>query len=345
MPGAQSSRARFLIKRGLAACPQSLLTRRVILALLLACIPHAAAGAGDFPSRTVTIISPYQAGGTSDIIARVLAQKLGERWGKTVIVENKPGANGGIGVNAVINAAPDGHTLLAVASSALTLNPLFYPVLNYDVLRDLAPITRTGAVTNVLVVNPAVPAKDVKSLIELAREKPGTLTYASQGIGSNGHVTGEFFKQRAQIDILHVPYKGSAPAVQDLLAGHVQIMFDNLPSVLPLIRAGELRALAVTTPERSSELPDVPTVAEAALPGFDTSAWFALLAPKATPAAIIQDIERTAVTVLMAPETQERLRSAGVDVVAAGSSELQKRISSETTMWREVITRGGIRLQ
>jgi tripartite-type tricarboxylate transporter receptor subunit TctC len=333
------------MKRGLAACPQSLLTRLITLALLLACIPHAAASAGDFPSRTVTIISPYQAGGTSDIIARVLAQRLGERWGKTVIVENKPGANGGIGVNAAINSAPDGHTLLAVASSALTLNPLFYPELNYDVLRDLAPITRTGAVTNVLVVNPAVPAKDVKSLIELAREKPGTLTYASQGTGSNGHVTGEFFKQRAQIEILHVPYKGSAPAVQDLLAGHVQIMFDNLPSVLPLIRAGELRALAVTTPERSPELPDVPTVAEAAFPGFDTSAWFALLAPKATPAAIIQDIERTAVTVLMAPETQDRLRSAGVAVVAGGSSELQKRISSEATMWREVMTRGGIRPQ
>ncbi len=333
------------MKRPLAACPQRLLTRRAALVLLLACIPHATASAGDFPSRTVTIISPYQAGGTSDIIARVLAQKLGERWGTTVIVENKPGANGGIGVNAVINAAPDGHTLLAVASSALTLNPLFYPELNYDVLRDLAPITRTGAVTNVLVVNPAVPAKDVKSLIELARQKPGTLTYASQGTGSNGHITGELFKQRAQIEILHVPYRGSAPAVQDLLAGHVQIMFDNLPSVLPLIRAGELRALAVTTSERSPELPDVPTIAEAALPGFNTSAWFALMAPKATPAAIIQDIERTAVTVLMVPETQNRLRSAGVDVVAGGSSELQKRISSETTMWREVITRGGIRPQ
>jgi tripartite-type tricarboxylate transporter receptor subunit TctC len=319
--------------------------RRVTLALLLAFIPRAAAHAGEFPSRTVTIISPYQAGGTSDIIARVLAQKLGERWGKPVIVENKPGANGGIGVNAVINAAPDGHTLLAVASSALTLNPLFYPELNYDPVRDLAPITRTGAVTNVLVVNPAVPARDVKSLIELARGKPGTLTYASQGTGSNGHVTGEFFKQRAQIEILHVPYKGSAPAVQDLLAGHVQIMFDNLPSVLPLIRAGELRALAVTTAERSPELPDVPTIAEAALPGFNTSAWFALLVPKATPAAIIQDIERTAVAVLTVPETQERLRSAGVDVVADGSSELLKRMTSETAMWREVITRGGIKPQ
>jgi tripartite-type tricarboxylate transporter receptor subunit TctC len=327
-----------------AAFCKGVLMRHANVALLLAFIPPAAARAGDFPSRTVTIVSPYQAGGTSDLIARVLAQKLQERWGKPVIVENKPGANGGIGVNAVVTATPDGHTLLAVASSALTLNPLFYSKLSYDPVRDLAPITRTGVVANVLVVNPALPAKDVKSLIALAKEKPGTLTYASQGTGSNGHVTGEFFKQRAQIDILHVPYKGSAPAVQDLLAGHVQIMFDNLPSVLPLIRAGELRALAVTTAERSPELPNVPTVAEAALPGFDTSAWFALLVPKATPVAIIQDIERDAVAVLTAPETRERLRAVGAEVVADSSSELLKRIASETAMWREVIIKGGIKV-
>lgn len=318
---------------------------RAALLLLLASLPAAAAHASDFPSRTVTIVSPYQAGGTSDLIARVLAQKLGERWGRTVIVENKPGANGGTGVNAVASAAPDGHTLLAVASSALTLNPLFYPKLNYDPMRDLTPITRTGLVANVLVVNPALPANDVKSLIELARQKPGTLTYASQGVGSNGHVTGEFFKQRAQIDILHVPYKGSAPAVQDLLAGHVQIMFDNLPSVLPLIRAGELRALAVTTAERSPELPEVPTISEAALPGFDTSAWFALLAPKGTPVTIAQEIEHAAVTVLTNPETRERFRTAGAAVVADGSSELTKHIASETVMWRDVIAKAGIKAE
>ncbi|SHN65419.1 Bug family tripartite tricarboxylate transporter substrate binding protein [Bradyrhizobium erythrophlei] len=319
--------------------------RRAVLLLLLASLPAAAAHAGDFPSRTVTIVSPYQAGGTSDLVARVLAQKLGERWGKTVIVENKPGANGGTGVNAVVSAAPDGHTLLAAASSALTLNPLFYPKLNYDPVRDLTPITRTGLVANVLVINPALPVNDVKSLIGLARQKPGTLTYASQGVGSNGHVTGEFFKQRAQIDILHVPYKGSAPAVQDLLAGHVQIMFDNLPSVLPLIRAGELRALAVTTAERSPELPEVPTISEAALPGFDTSAWFALLAPKGTPVAIVQEIEHAAVTVLTDPETRERFRTAGVAVVADGSSELTKHIASETVMWRDVIAKAGIKAE
>jgi len=233
-----------------------------VFAGLLVLAAGSYAYADEFPSRTVTIVSPYQAGGTSDIIARILAQKLSERWGQNVIVENRPGANGGIGVTAVTRAAADGHTLLAVASSALTINPLFYPKLPYNVDGDLAPITRTGTVANVLVVHPSVTTNNVQELIALAKEKPGKLSYASQGNGPNGQVTGELFKQRAGIDILHVPYKGSAPAVQDLLAGQVQLMFDNLPSVLQLIRSGQLRALAVTTAERNSQLPDTPTIAE-----------------------------------------------------------------------------------
>jgi tripartite-type tricarboxylate transporter receptor subunit TctC len=314
----------------------------VVMLALSACTP---AYAGEFPSRTVTIVSPYQAGGTSDIIARILAQKLSEQWGKSVIVENRPGANGGIGVTAVTHASPDGHTLLAVASSALTINPLFYPKLPYNVDLDLAPITRTGAVANVLVVNPSVPANSVQILIALAKARPGQLSYASQGNGSNGQVTGELFKQRASIDILHVPYKGSAPAVQDLLAGQVQLMFDNLPSVLQLIRSGQLRALAVTTTERSPTLPDTPTIAESSLTGFDTSAWFALLAPKATPEAVRVEIERAAIAALTAPDTRERLRAAGIDVTADGSIALQKRIGGETQMWRAVISKAGIKVE
>jgi tripartite-type tricarboxylate transporter receptor subunit TctC len=318
------------------------MSRRAI-ALILALTAASVARADEFPSRTVTIVSPYQAGGTSDIIARVLAQKLSEHWGKSVIVENRPGANGGIGVTTVAHALPDGHTLLAVASSALTINPLFYSQLTYDADRDLAPITRTGAVANVLVVNPSVAADSVQALIALAKAKPGQLSYASQGNGSNGQVTGELFKQRAGVDILHIPYKGSAPAVQDLLAGQVQIMFDNLPTVLPLIRAGELRALAVTTAERNPQLPDTPTIAEAGLPGFDTSAWFALLAPKATPEAVRAEIERSALAALTAPDTRERLRASGIDVAADGAAALQKRMNEETQMWRGVIGKAGIK--
>jgi tripartite-type tricarboxylate transporter receptor subunit TctC len=315
------------------------------LAVILALAAGAGVHAEEFPTRSVTTVSPYQAGGTSDIIARILAQKLGEHWGQAVIVENRPGANGGIGVTAVAHAAADGHTLLAVASSALTINPLFYSQLTYDVDRDLVPITRTGVVANVLVINPSVAADSVRSLIALAKAKPGQLSYASQGNGSNGQVTGELFKQRAGIDVLHIPYKGSAPAVQDLLTGQVQIMFDNLPSVLPLIRAGQLRALAVTTSERDPHLPDLPTIAESGLPGFDTSAWFALLAPKATPEPVRAEIERAATAALNAPDTRERLRAAGIEVAADGSAALQKRISDETQMWRGVISKAGIKAE
>ena len=318
---------------------------RCVIALALALTAGTAAHSQGFPSRTVTIVSPYQAGGTSDIIARVLAQKLSELWGKAVIVENRPGANGGIGVSTVTHAAPDGHMLLAVASSALTINPLFNPKLPYDVARDLAPITRTGSVTNVLVVNPAVAAQDVRELIALAKAKPNQLSYASQGNGSNGHVTGELFRQRAGIEMLHIPYKGSAPAVQDLLGGQVQAMFDNLPSVLPLIRAGQLRALAVTTAERTPLLPDTPTIAESGLSGFDTGAWFALLAPKGTPPAIRADIERATIAALTSGDARERLRAAGIDVAAEGSAALEKRITDETEMWRGVIAKAGIKAE
>lgn len=318
---------------------------RHIIAVAFILAAGATTHADEFPSRAVTIVSPYQAGGTSDIIARILAQKLSENWGKNVIVENRPGANGGIGVMAVTHAIPDGHTLLAVASSALTINPLFYPTLPYSVDRDLAPITRTGTVANVLVVNPSVTANTVQELIALAKAKPGQLSYASQGNGSNGQVTGELFKQRASINILHIPYKGSAPAVQDLLSGQVQLMFDNLPSVLQLIRSSKLRALAVTTAKRSPQLPDIPTIAESGLPGFDTSAWFALLAPKATPKAVRAEIERAAIAALSAPDTRERLRAAGIDVAADGSAALQKRIDDETQMWRVVISKAGIKVE
>lgn len=312
------------------------------IAIFLICV---SAQANEFPSRAVTIISPYQAGGTSDVIARVLAQALTKRWGQTVLVENKPGGNGSVGVTTVIKSAPDGHTLLAVASSALTLNPIFHSKLSYDVGRDLAPITRTGAVANVLVVNNSVPAKDVKSLVALAKEKPGTLAYASQGVGSNGQVTGELFKQRAGIDMLHVPYKGSAPAVRDLLGGNVQVMFDNLPSVLALIRAGQLRALAVTTAARASQLPEVPTIAESGFPGFDTSAWFALLAPMETPGPIRADIERAVIESLKSDDVREHLSKVGVDVLADGAAALQARIDTDSAMWRDVITKAGIKVQ
>lgn len=311
---------------------------------LLALLPGAAM-AQDFPARAVSIVSPYQAGGTSDVIARALAAALTEIWSRPVVVENRPGANGALGVQAVTRAPADGHTLLAVANSALTLNPVLYPNLPYVPLRDLTPITRTGTVANVLVVNPAVPATTVAEFIALARARPGGLVYASQGIGSNGHVTGERFAQAAGVSLLHAPYRGSAPALTDLLGGQVQAMFDNLPSALPHIREGRLRALAVTTLARDAALPDLPALAEAGLPGFDSSAWFALLGPANLPPALLARIERDVLAALARPDTVARLTAAGVTVTAGGAAALARLIPTETEAWRETITRAGIRAE
>lgn len=301
--------------------------------------------ADTFPTRQVTIISPYQAGGTSDIIARLLVRRLGEIWKQAVIVENRAGANGGIGLTAVARAPADGYTLLAVASSALTINPLIYRNISYDVSRDLAPISRTGFVPNVVVVNPAVPVKDLKEFIALARSKTGSLNFASQGNGSNGHLTGEMFAQQTNVQLTHIGYKGSAPAVTDLVSGQIQVMFDNLPTVLEQIRGGQLRALAVTSAARTPLLPDVPTVAESGYPGFDSSAWFAVLAPKATPEAVRGEIERAVVAAMTDVEIQRKFSELGITAIAGGSEELARRIDAESRSWKSVIDKAGIKVE
>jgi tripartite-type tricarboxylate transporter receptor subunit TctC len=301
--------------------------------------------AQSFPTHQVTIISPYPAGGTSDIIARAVARKLSQIWSLPVIVENRPGANGAIGTRAVTRAPTDGHTLLAVASSALTVNPTIFSDLGYDVGRDLAPITRTGEVTNVLVVHPSLPARTVGDLIAIAKARPGTLSYASQGVGSNGHLNGELFKMRTGIDLLHVPYKGSAPAVTDLIGGQVQLMFDNLPTVLEQIRAGNLRAIAVTSSSRSPLLPDVPTIAESGLPGFDTSAWFAFLVAKDTPETLRTNLERAVISALSDPDVHARLSAAGVDVLGDGAAALAAKITQDTAVWRDVAQAARIKVE
>jgi tripartite-type tricarboxylate transporter receptor subunit TctC len=317
----------------------------ILLLTFALCTVAAAVRAETFPSRQVTIVSPYQAGGTSDIIARLVAKRLADVWKQPVIVENKPGANGGIGVMAVVKAPADGYTLLATASSALTINPLMYPNIAYDVARDLAPITRTGFVPNVLVVNPSLPAKSVAELIALAKAKPGSLNYASQGNGSNGHLTGEMFRQQSGVDIVHIPYKGSAPAVTDLVGGQVQLMFDNLPSVLEQIRGGQLRALAVTTAARTATLPDVPTLDQSGLPGFDSSAWFAILVGGNTPEPVRAEIERTVVTIMKDDEITKKMAELGITAVAGGSGELAQRIGTESRAWRDVIAKAGIKVE
>lgn len=302
------------------------------------------AHAQGFPAKPVKLVIAFPAGGPTDITMRSLADNASRILGQPVIVENKPGANGAIGTVAAIRAPADGYTLLATASSVLTINPLVYRNLAYDVGRDLAPLSRTGLVPNVVVVNPSVQATDIASLIALARSKPNALNYASQGLGSNGQLNAELFRQRTGIEMTHVPYKGSAPAVTDMLSGQVQVMFDNLPTVLEQIRGGQLRALAVTTAQRTPLLPDVPTIAESGFAGFDTSAWFALMVSKATPEPVRADIERAVVLALKDPDVQTRLRAVGITPLGEGSAELAARIAAETAMWQDVIGKAGIKV-
>ena len=227
----------------------------------------------------------------------------------------------------------------------MTVNPLLYRSLGYDVARDFAPITRTGSVPNVVVVNPTVPAQSLAELIALAKAKPDTISYGSQGNGSNGHLNGELFRQMTGVALTHVPYRGSAPAVSDLVGGQIQLMFDNLPSVIEQIRGGKLRALAVTTAGRSPFLPDVPGMMEAGLAGFDTSAWFALIAPKETPADLREAIEKAVVAALTDAETRQKLGQVGVTVMADGAAALGRQIEAETGLWREVIAKARISIE
>ena len=320
--------------------------RRILslLGLLAVATWGVAAHGQQYPSRTVTFVVPYQAGGSTDIMARVIAQKLTDRWHQRVIVENRPGGNGSIGINQVARANADGTTLLAVASSRLVLSGATTRK-QIDFEQDFAPITRIGFVPNVVVVHPSVPAKTIAELIALAKSKPGQLTYGSQSIGSNGHLTGELFQQRAGVKLLHIPYKGSAPAVRDLLGGQINLMFDNLPTVLAPIQDGKLRALAVTTIERSDSLPDVPTVAESGLPGFDTSAWFAVLVAKKTPEPVRAEIESAIVSVLAMPDVRSLLKNAGIIAASEGSASLLQRVKDELAIWNDLLTKADIKLE
>src|SRR5262245_56981656 len=253
--------------------------RIIALSLLIAALGAAtSAAAEDYPSRPIKWVVPYPAGGTTDILARLIGQWLSEHLGAQVIIENRPGAGNNIGTEAVINAAPDGYTVLLV-NPANGINTSLYRKLNFDFVRDIAPVAGLTRVPNVIEVNPAVPAKTVPEFIAYAKANPGKINLASSGNGTSVHLSGEMFKMMTGVDLLHVPYRGAAPALTDLISGQVQIMFDNMPSSIEHIRAGKLRALGVTTAKRSPALPDVPTVAET-VPGYEASAWFGMGAPK-----------------------------------------------------------------
>ena len=303
-----------------------------------------AADAQSYPTKPVRMVIPFPAGGTTDILGRVAAQKLSEALGQQVIPDNRPGASGNIGTEQVAKAPPDGYTLLTAPGSTLTIHPSLYPKLGFDPLKDFAPITILAGVPNLLVVHPSLPARNVKDLIALAKSKPDALNYASTGAGQSTHLSMELFKSMAGVKIVHVPYKGSAPAVTDLLGGHVPMMFDNMPSALPHVKAGKLRALGVSTAKRSSTAPDVPTVAESGLPGFDVTVWFATLAPAATPRDILERIHRVLVKALQASDVRERLASQGAEAVGNTPEQFTAQMKSDLAKWAKVVQAANIKL-
>jgi tripartite-type tricarboxylate transporter receptor subunit TctC len=308
-------------------------TALMVAALVIISAASQVVRADTYPSRPVKLIVPWSPGGGTDIFARVIADKLSHSMGQPFIVENRPGASGNIGASFVAKSAPDGHAIV-LATITLATNPALYRELDFDAIRDFAPITLVAGVPHLLVVNPHVPAKSVKELMGLAKQRPGKLTYASAGIGSPFHIAAEFFKQNAGVDILHVPYNGGAPAVTDVVSGQVDMAFANLVAVLPFVKSEQLRALAVTTAKRSPAAPDIPTMQEAGLPYYEFTSWFGILAPAQTPREVIARLNKEIGKTLNSPEMQKQLSEQGADLIASTPQQFSDFLKSETRSGR-----------
>jgi len=309
--------------------------------ILALAAPLASAQSATYPTKPIRLVVPFPPAGTTDILARAVAQKLSETWGQQVVVDNHPGAGGNIGSDIVAKASPDGYTLLMGTVGTHAINPSLYAKMPYDHVKDFAPVILVAGVPNVLVVNPSLPVKSVPELIAYGKANPGKLNFASSGNGTSIHLSGELFKTMTGIEMTHVPYKGSSPALTDLMGGQVQLMFDNLPSSLSFIKAGKLRALAVTSAERSATLPELPTLAESGLPGFEASSWFGILAPAGTPKAIVDKINGAVAAWLATPEAKEKLLSQGAISAGGSPDAFAKHIASETAKWAKVVKASG----
>ena len=315
------------------------LVRRVLIAAM-ALLP-ALAWSQSFPTKPVKIVVSFTAGGTTDILARFLAQNLSDRYKQPVVVENKPGAGGNIGTELVVLSPPDGHTLLVGSVGPIAVNPSLKQ-LPYDPLKDLVAVAQIADVANVLVVHPSINVKTVQQLVAWAKANPDGANYASTGVGTAAHLSGVMFTSRAGFKATHVPYKG-AEALKDLLAGRVQFMFATIPSVISHIRAGTLVPIAVTTVKRSRSLPEVPTVADSGYPGFEAASWFGLFAPKGTPEAIVNELNRATNEFLKDPKVEARLVQEGADPVAIAPREFAQFVAKETDKWRAVVKESGAR--
>ena len=316
----------------------------VAVALLATAVPFVPASAQDYPTKPIKLIIPYPPGGATDVIGRIVALKLSEALGQQLIVDNRAGAAGSIGAGAAATAAADGYTLLLGALTSHSINAALQPNLSFDLAKDFVPVGVVGQVPLVFVVNPKVPARTLKELMDYAKKNPG-MSYASSGNGSPQHMAGELFKSMTKLDMLHVPYKGSGPAMTDLVGGQVQAMIETMPAALPHIKSGGLRPLAVTLPTRSTNLPEVPTAAEAGLPDFVVTSMFGLLAPAKTPPAILAKLTAALEKVLAAPDTQMRMDAQGVVTGYLNPADSAKRIRAEIDKWTRVAKESNIKLE
>ena len=319
--------------------------RQVLNTLVVAaatCVTPGLAGAADaFPSKAITIVVPFSAGGTTDLLARIVGKALGEDLKQPVVIDNRAGAGGNIGAQLASRAKADGYTLFMGTVGTHAINESLYKKLPYKPLGDFAPLTRVAMVPNILVANPKQPFGSVKDMIAYAKANPGKLSYGSSGSGSSVHLSGELFKSMTQVDMLHVPYKGSAPAMNDLLANQIGVMFDNLPSAMPHVKAGKLKALAVTSAKRYSELPNVPTIAEAGVPGYEATSWFGLFTNRAVPAPVVQQLNAAIVKVLAKPEVIAQMKEQGATAHPETPAAFEAFIKAETTKWGKVVRDSG----
>ena len=312
-----------------------------LFAVLLALCAPGLVGAQAWPAKSVKIVVPFVAGGATDVVARLLAQKLTEAWGQSVVVENRAGAGGNIGADVVAKSAPDGYTLLMTSGSIVTANPHIYKAMSFDPAKDLAAITNVATGPQVIAVSTVMPAKDLRELIAYAKANPGKVNFGSAGVGTQTHLAAENFAYAAGVDITHVPYKGEAAAITDLIGGQIQLATPNLGAVMAHIQQGKMRALAVTSPQRSAQLPDVPAASEV-LAGFENAGWFGLMAPAGTPREVIERIQRDSARILLADEFRGKLAQQGMAPVANSPAEFSAAIREESARWAKIVKERGL---
>jgi len=312
---------------------------------LLASATAAIAQPAAYPTKPIRIVVAYTPAGATDILARTIGQKLTEAWGQAVIIDNRPGANGNIGTEYAAKATPDGYTLLMVTAGTHGINPGLYRKLGFDAVKDFAPVSLVAMVPNVFVVNNGVPSKDLKEFIAYAKANQGKLNYGSPGNGSTAHLSMELFKSMTGIQMVHVPYKGSAGVLADLIGGQIVVTMDNMPPYVPQVKAGKIRALAVSPARRSPALPDVPTVAEAGVPGYDSGAWFGLVAPANTPKDLVAKLSRETARILKLPDVSARLADLGAESVGGTPEQFSAHIKAEIAKWAKVIRDANVELQ